>query len=688
MKDSNLNQSQLVEELLYQNCNMYSLVHQFDWSSTSIGAMAEWPCSLRTLVFMLLRAKFPILLMWGSELIHIYNDAFRLSLGTLGKHPKALGSKAVDVWPEIWDTRESLFKQIMTGGESFWQEDALVPIFRNGKIEEAYWTFSYSAVTNDKDCINGILVVCSETTEKVVGAKKIDIASDFLSFAVDAAELGTWDLNPKTNKFTGNARLKEWFGLDEEADIDVSQAINAILKKDKERVTAAIKQALQFSSKGQYEIEYSIINNFTKQIRVVKAKGRAIFNDDQQPIRFNGTLQDITAEVTARVQRQKLLTLVDNSVDLMSILELDGKNSYINAAGREILGIDPDADVTVIPISDFHTTEQIMFVETEIIPNVMGKGTWAGQFAIRNRKTGEIIPLFNNCHRINDPFTGEPIGVGAVMRDMRPELNVKQELENKVAERTKELQAANKELEIRNEELASFTFVSSHDLQEPLRKINAFISRIEETGIDDMQPNILHYFERIKAAADRMQNLISDLLSYSHIGTSNNAFVPTDLNSVLAEVLSELQFPIRQSQAEIQVGNLPILNIVKFQFHQLFVNLISNAIKFSKKDLVPFITITSSILTGSNLDAINIDTTKEYWHITVEDNGIGFEPKYNHRIFDVFQRLHSRSEYEGTGIGLAICKKVILAHGGLITAEGNPNKGACFHLYLPVSLNA
>ncbi len=123
----------------------------------------------------------------------------------------------------------------------------------------------------------------------------------------------------------------------------------------------------------------------------------------------------------------------------MSILELNGANSYINSAGRDILGIDQDADVSIIPITHFHTPEQIAFVESEIIPNVMATGRWAGQFAIKNGKTGEIIPLFNNCHRILDSHTGEPIGVGAIMRDMRPELNARKELEEKVKERTKEI---------------------------------------------------------------------------------------------------------------------------------------------------------------------------------------------------------------------------------------------------------
>lgn len=514
--------------------------------------------------------------------------------------------------------------------------------------------------------------------------QRIGEAKDQLAFAIEAAELGTWDLDPVSGRFTTNERLKTWFGLTAGEEINSAVAEKALAEKDRERVKIAMAFALSHESDGKYEIEYTIRNIVTRQERFVRAKGRVFFDGQKKPVRFDGIVQDISAEVMGREQRQKLLTLVDNSVDLMSILELNGKNSYINSAGREILGIDQDADVSIIPISHFHTAEQIAFVEAEIIPNVMNNGRWAGQFAIRNGRTGEIIPLFNNCHRIDDSLTGVPIGVGAVMRDMRPELNARKELEEKVKERTKELQNANDELERKNNELASFAYVSSHDLQEPLRKINTFISRIEKDGIGTDPEKEKEYFRRIKLSATRMQGLITDLLSFSSTTTNEKEFTLVKIGDIIREVIDDLHDSIQTTGTVVEVEDLPSAAVIVFQFYQLFTNLVTNAIKFRKKDVPPIIQITGRYADAGEVKKPIETPGKKYYCITIKDNGIGFEAQYAARIFEVFQRLHGREEYEGTGIGLAICKKIVENHQGTIIAEGAPGEGAAFHIFIPL----
>lgn len=504
-----------------------------------------------------------------------------------------------------------------------------------------------------------------------------------LAYAVEAAELATWDYDPATQTFTGNARLKEWFGLDKEENILLESAVKVIAEKDRERVSRAIARALDFSSGGLYEIEYTLVHPTTGQERIIRAKGKTLFNKANEAVRFNGILMDITNEMFALEQRQKLLKLVENSVDLMSILELNGVNSYINRAGREILGIDADADVTRIPITDFHTPEQIAFVEKEIIPNVMGQGKWAGAFAIKNQATGEIIPLYNNCHRIDDIHTGQPIGIGAVMRDMRPELNARKELEEKVKERTRELQAANDQLEKKNQELASFAYVSSHDLQEPLRKIRTFTERIKSKEYDRLSETGQDFFVRIDKAAERMQLLINDLLDFSRVDTRAGVPVETDMNDLLLEVMTDLREDIDAKKAVVNKPDLGTANVVAFQFRQLLSNVIGNALKFSKPDTPPVIDITCSIVPADVLPGDFVARHDCYYKLSIADNGIGFEPQYAERIFELFQRLHGRQEYAGTGIGLAIVQKIVHNHGGLVRAFGDPGNGARFDLYIP-----
>ena len=248
------------------------------------------------------------------------------------------------------------------------------------------------------------------------------------------------------------------------------------------------------------------------------------------------------------------------------------------------------------------------------------------------------------------------------------------------------LAAKNAELQIQNAELASFTYIASHDLQEPLRKIQAFTSRIMDKEGNILSPSGQEYFGRIVDAASRMQKLIEALLNYSRTNTTEIVLEPTDLNSVLIDVKTDLKDDIENKNVVIESDNLPTLNIFPLQFNQLFANIIGNAIKYHKSGNQPRIKITQSIVNSNEIIG-GPQSENTYWRISISDNGIGFDPKYEEVIFDLFQRLHGKEEYEGTGIGLAICKKIMHNHHGYIKAEGKPGEGATFHIYIPTDQN-
>ncbi|MEO6721455.1 MAG: PAS domain S-box protein [Ferruginibacter sp.] len=268
----------------------------------------------------------------------------------------------------------------------------------------------------------------------------------------------------------------------------------------------------------------------------------------------------------------------------------------------------------------------------------------------------------------------EVIGFSKVTRDLT---------ERKEAEEA--LKEKNRELEKRNQELSEFAYISSHDLQEPLRKIQTFITRILESEGERFSEKGRDFFSRIQSSSIRMRTLIEDLLAYSRTNNTEQKFVVTDLNKLLQEVKHELNEIIEEKKAVIESTPLPKLDVVPFQFHQLIVNILTNGLKFSKKDVAPHISIKANIIKGSEVQDTAADELIAYHHISFKDNGIGFESQYNNKVFEVFQRLHGRAEYEGTGIGLAICKKIMENHSGIITAEGCLGEGATFHLYLPVS---
>ena len=255
--------------------------------------------------------------------------------------------------------------------------------------------------------------------------------------------------------------------------------------------------------------------------------------------------------------------------------------------------------------------------------------------------------------------------------------------------KTFELEENNKKLIAINAELESFNNIASHDLQEPLRKIQMFISRIESNDLEAISEAGKGYFDKIKLSANRMQNLMIDLVNYSRTIKSDKVFVKIDLNEILKDVLEELAISIEETNAKISIDELPEIFGTKFQIQQLFVNLISNSLKYTKPDVVPEIEITTVDLFADDLkDAVNdksdrIITSKDYYKIIVNDNGIGFNQEYSHRIFQLFRRLETEITYTGTGLGLAICKKIIENHNGFIKAEGTLNVGAKFIMYLP-----
>jgi len=254
-------------------------------------------------------------------------------------------------------------------------------------------------------------------------------------------------------------------------------------------------------------------------------------------------------------------------------------------------------------------------------------------------------------------------------------------LELKVAERTKELVLKNEELEFRNHELQQFSWVVSHDLKEPIRKIELFIKIIKERFLKP-DPVAIDYVNRTVRSAERMSKLITDLLDYSRLSSGVDPEL-TDLNEVIGEVIADFDYLIEEKEAVINLSHLPTINGIPSQLRQIFQNLVGNSLKFSKTGVPPVITITSEIISDKSFDS-PASQSGNYCRISVEDNGIGFDEKFLDKIFIIFQSLNDRNSYEGTGIGLAIAKKIIEKHNGLITARSKPDAGSCFIIVLPL----
>jgi PAS domain S-box-containing protein len=316
---------------------------------------------------------------------------------------------------------EELLDNVRLTGIPYKGQSLPAPLMRKGKLETVYLNFVYEPFREDDGSISGVIAVATEVTELVNVRKQIENAEERARLAAAAVGLGTFDLDLKTGEMVTSPVFAKIFGFDQ--PVERSRYISVFHPDDLPARALAHEKA---PDTGTLCYEARVIWP-DKSIHWVRVEGKVYFSDTEGT-RILGTLLDITEQKLAREEQQKLITLVANSVDLMSILNMDGINSYINEAGRNMLGFETETQVTSTPISKLHAPEDFELVQKEVLPSVLNHGRWAGTMKVKHLQTGEIFPVFNNCIRIDDPVTGNQIATGAVMRDLRPELNAKKAL--------------------------------------------------------------------------------------------------------------------------------------------------------------------------------------------------------------------------------------------------------------------
>ncbi|MEO5599457.1 MAG: PAS domain S-box protein [Cyclobacteriaceae bacterium] len=921
---------------------MGELTRNFNWAETALGSPELWPESLRLTVSMILSSKFPMFLWWGEELIQFYNDAYRPSLGNNGKHPLALGQKGKDCWPEIWDIIYPLIQRVRDKHDATWSEDQLIPIYRNGKIEDVYWTFGYSPIFGESRNVEGILVVCIETTEKVETRKAIEESEQRFRTMADNIPNLAWMANAdgwifwynkKWYEYTGTTsqemegwgwqsvhdpkelpqvltqwqssiasgqpfdmifplrgsdgkfrkfltrvlpvynnegKIYQWFGT----NTDVMERMEAeqSLKESEERFRTmaegsgiliatsdetshltyvnkawvnltgrSMEELLNFGwldllhpqdKDGFLEIYLKAFEkreSWTGEFRILNKKGAYRWLLAKAPVRLrpDGTFAgyisssvDITehknAEKKLQESEQRVRSVVESApfpigvyvgrdmrIELanQAIMDVIGKGHDI--IGKSYMEILPElknqgifqnlekvfltgipfhaknqrveivennkiksyyfnysftplvdssgmvygvmntaADVTELNLAKLKIQENEENLRNTILqaPVAMciyrgpdhvvelandrmfefwGKNAEAvlhkpifvglpeakdqGFEAILNGvyKTGKAysaqgvpvsLPRNGNIKTVYVNFVYEPFrepdgsvsGILAVAIDVTAQVIAHQKIEEVVSERTSELANANNSLQKSNAELAQFAYIASHDLQEPLRKIRTFSQMLENSMADKLDDHSRNLLDKIDNSASRMHTLIKDVLKYSELVKENELFVEVNLNEVIKSIQSDFDLLIEQKGATIKYENLPTLQAIPLQMSQLFGNIIGNSLKFSRNGIKPVINITASRASKEELKNLTLDPDLDYRKIQFDDNGIGFQKEYAEQIFNIFQRLHRKSEYEGTGIGLALCKKIVINHRGHINATGSTENGAVFNIILPV----
>ncbi|GAB3540792.1 hypothetical protein GCM10027577_05250 [Spirosoma fluminis] len=419
------------------------------------------------------------------------------------------------------------------------------------------------------------------------------------------------------------------------------------------------------------------------------------------------TFTDITerrqVEEALRQSEGRLRAVLESIVDGIYIGGLEGI-TLVNQPALDQLGFSTPEELNrhigelaeEIQTRDWQSGESIP-VERQAFARALGGERVIQDVLVRHRLSGDervvrcaVAPVVVDDQviaavAINTDVTEQRRTEAALRKSEEQYRVLTQELEERVQQRTRELTYANQDLKRSNDNLQQFAYIASHDLQEPLRKVQGFSTLLLQELEHQLNDTSRDYLQRITNAGARMSTLIKDLLTYSRIATRQQAFGLVSLTAIVAEVITTLDWVISQRDVYVRVDDLPVVKGDESQLGQLFQNLLSNAIKFTPPNQKPRVSITYQLRTRSELPAdVRPASDASLFHqISVSDEGIGFDRKYLDRIFEVFQRLHGRSEFSGTGIGLAISQRVVQNHGGAITADSQPGKGATFWVYLP-----
>jgi PAS domain S-box-containing protein len=501
-----------------------ALIESIDWSRHPLGPIESWPAALCTTLSIILHSRFPMFIFWGKDLICFYNDAYRPSLGNEGKHPSAMGNYAAEVWPEIWPTIKPQIDQVMRGNGSTWHEDQFLPIFRNGKMEDVYWTYSYSPVIGEAGLVEAVLVICHETTHKV------------------------------------------------QADQELKNAY-----KEKNQIMERISDGF-FATDRNWIVKY-----------------------------WNPRAEQITGIHKEQIEGRYLWDVFQNAIDT--------------------------------PFYSFYLD------------------------ALQHNRTGTIEAYFEPLDIwVEETLFPSDSGVSVYIKD----ITLRKKQESEMSDLTQALSGKAREMEEQNAELQQFVYAVSHDLKEPLRMVNNFLKLLEAKYNSQLDDTARQYIHFATDGSARMRILIDDLLEYSRASRLQPDRSMVDMQDLFAEIIKDNDHLVKEKGAEISFGSLPVISADRTRMRQLLQNLLSNAIKYQPADQQPVI----------NLEALQLN---EQWQFCMTDNGIGIAPEYFEKIFMIFQRLHNKSEFAGTGIGLALCKKIVEQHGGRIWVESEKDKGSQFY---------
>ncbi|MBC9913403.1 PAS domain S-box protein [Chitinophaga varians] len=643
------------------------------------------------------QAPAAILLLHGPD--HIVELANNRYLETVGmEENEMIGKSLLDVVPALNNKgyRETLDKVLHTGEPYESKAQELTFIRQRNHIKQ-YFNYVLHPVRDYNGGITGIMMVAVEVTEQVYALRRAENSERYYRHLLQGlpAAVYTCDIegrilwyNEAAEALWGRTPVigkDMWCGSWKIFDIDGVTPVPLD--------TCPMAKALQ-TGEAIRDTEI-IVERPDGTRRHVQPYPDPIFDEQGRVTGAVNMLIDITELRAAEIHMARLAAIVQGSDDAIISKTLDGIITTWNPGAEKLFGYTSEEAIgqsIMLLIPEERAQE-----EQEIVDRLR-KGLVVDHFETKRRtKDGRLLDISLTVSPLRDT-QGRIVGASKIARDITEQkklfsalqesearyMQVAQEMEEIVAQRTLELTEANYYLEKSNKELEQFAFVTSHDLQEPLRKIHTFAGLLSDSTQGMLSDTGKLYVEKMMISARRMSQLIHDLLNFSRLNRSDDPFVSTDLNEVMMHVLNDFEVTVGQKKASVTIDPLPVIPAIPLQMNQLLYNLLGNALKFTAEDRDPEIHVSARLLTPADFTVYpELDINRSYYEISVKDNGIGFNQVYEDKIFQIFQRLNNRAAYEGTGIGLALCNKIAINHKGCIRALGVPGEGAVFNVVLP-----
>lgn len=647
------------------------------------------------------QAPMAIGLLKGREMIiEICNDRI---LEVWGKNRKIIGSELLDALPEIREQGfMELLQHVYDSGEPYYGYSVLAMLERKGILEASYFDFVYTPIRDVFNNITGVMVLATDVTRQVMAKKSIEESEAKFRGLIEEAPFATAVYRGRELiiDMANDAMIQLWGKSKSVIGIPLDIALPELEGQPFfDLLQNVLSTGVPYHAQEQRAdlivngVLSSFYFNFTyKPLKNIQGEVYAILN----------MAVDITEQFLARKKVEEAELALRGAVELADLgtwsFDVKSNNFFLSERLAEWMGYEREMNATQAFDSVAEEDKERIIKGIGLALSAESGGLFDDEYQVLNRITGEKRILHAQGKTIFNE-EGEALKITGTAQDVTRQREIQGSLEAEVYQRTEELAAAIEELQATNEELAEsniqlsrsneelaqYAYVASHDLQEPLRKIRLFSDMLKNKTRSPEDQRIV--IEKINNSAERMSTLIQSLLEFSRLLKSDNLMQQVDIQSTLDKVITDFELAISEKNAIVRVGKLPVIEAIGLQMNQLFYNLFSNALKFTVAHRIPEISINAEItgrkeaeeLTGNELFHEN------FHHFRFMDNGIGIEPEYRDQIFEVFRKLHARDVYQGSGIGLSICRRIITNHNGIIFVESVPGQFTCFHILLPIT---